>query len=215
MTDRADFVRKHAAVLAPPLAPELRLRLAHEATELWELTEEELQERGLPPPYWAFAWAGGQALARYVLDHPECVRERDVLDFGAGSGLVGIAAAKAGARRVTAAEIDEFARAAIRLNAELNGVRVDLAEGDLLGAEPGEWQVVLVGDMFYERELAARAESWLRALVRGGALVLVGDPGRSYFPKQGLTELARYSVAVTRALEDSEIRDTGVYRLEP
>lgn len=215
MTDRAAFIRRHAAVQNPPLAPELRLHLAHEATELWELTEEELQQRGLPPPYWAFAWAGGQALARFVLDHPECVRGRDALDFGAGSGLVGIAAAKAGARRVVAAEPDEFARAAIRLNAALNGVAVELAEGDLLAAKPGDWQAVLVGDMFYERELAARAEAWLRLLARAGALVLVGDPGRSYFPKAGLTELARYSVAVTRALEDSEIRDTGVFRLEP
>jgi predicted nicotinamide N-methyase len=215
VTDRAAFIRRNAAVLAPPLTPEIRLHLAHEATELWELTEEELERTGLPPPYWAFAWAGGQALARYVLDNPETVRGRDVLDFGSGSGLVAIAAAKAGAARVTAAELDEFATAAIRLNAALNGVAIELADGDVLEAPPGPWRTALVGDMFYERELAARAEPWFRRLAQAGALVLVGDPRRSYFPKQGLTELARYSVAVTRALEDSEIRDTGVFRLEP
>lgn len=215
MTDRAAFIRRHAAVASPPLAPEIRLHLATEATELWELTEEELAQRGLPPPYWAFAWAGGQALARYVLDRPETVQGRVVLDFGAGSGLVGVAAAMAGAARVVAAELDDFAREAIALNAALNGVEIELADGDLLDAPPGRWETALVGDMFYERELAARAEPWLRSLAQAGALVLVGDPRRSYFPKQGLSELARYSVAVTRALEDREIRDTGVFRLEP
>lgn len=215
MTDRADFIRRNAAVLSPPLTPEIRLHLAHEATELWELTEEELAQTGLPPPYWAFAWAGGQALARYVLDNPDTVRGRVVLDFGSGSGLVAIAAARAGAARAVAAELDEFARQAIGLNAALNGVAVELAEGDVLDAPPGPWDVGLVGDMFYERELAARAEPWFRTLAQTGASVLVGDPRRSYFPKQGLTEVARYSVAVTRALEDSEIRDTGVFRLEP
>lgn len=214
MSDRAAFIRRNAAVLTPPLTPEIRLHLAHEATELWELTEEELEKTGLPPPYWAFAWAGGQALARYVLDHPETVRGRLALDFGSGSGLVAIAAAKAGAARVVAAELDDFARQAIGLNAALNGVDIELADGDVLAAAPGPWETALVGDMFYERELAARAEPWFRELARSGALVLVGDPRRSYFPKQGLNELARYSVAVTRALEDSEIRDTGVFRLE-
>ena len=215
MSDRTAFIRRNAAVLSPPLTPEIRLHLAHEATDLWELTEEELAQTGLPPPYWAFAWAGGQALARYVLDHPETVRGRAVLDFGAGSGLVGIAAAKAGAARVVAAELDDFARQAIALNAALNDVALELAEGDVLDASPEAWETALVGDMFYERELAARAEPWFRGLAQAGALVLVGDPRRSYFPKQGLSELARYSVAVTRALEDSEIRDTGVFRLEP
>lgn len=213
--DRAAFIRRHAAVLSPPLTPEIRLHLAHEATELWELTEEELAQTGLPPPYWAFAWAGGQALARYVLDRPETVRGRAVLDFGSGSGLVAIAAAKAGAARVVAAELDGFALEAIRLNAALNEVTVELAEGDVLEAPPGPFETALVGDMFYERELAARGEPWFRRLAQAGALVLVGDPRRSYFPGRGLTELARYSVAVTRALEDSEIRDTGVFRLEP
>jgi predicted nicotinamide N-methyase len=124
VTDRRAFIRRHAAVLAPPLTPEIRLHLAHEATELWELTEEELAQTGLPPPYWAFAWAGGQALARYVLDNPETVRGRSVLDFGSGSGLVAIAAAMAGAAGVVAAELDPFAREAIGLNAKLNGVRI-------------------------------------------------------------------------------------------
>lgn len=208
----ADFIQDNTALLSPPLVPELRLHLAHEALPLWEKTEEELGAIGLPPPYWAFAWAGGQALARYVLDHPESVAGRAVLDFASGSGLVAIAAARSGASAVTAVEIDDFALAAIALNAAANDVTLDVG-GDPVGRDDG-WGTVLVGDAFYEKPLADSILPWLQALAKRGATVLVGDPGRAYFPKSGLTRLAVYEVPVTRALEDSEIKKTSVWRLD-
>ena len=208
----AAFIRANTALIAPPLVPELRLHLAHEALPLWEKTEEELGEIGLPPPFWAFAWAGGQALARYVLDHPETVAGKRVLDFASGSGLVAIAAMKAGAAEAAASEIDRFALAAIAMNAKANAVRLSVTAADLIGADHG-WETVLVGDMFYEKPLAERLLPWLTDLAAGGARILVGDPGRSYFPKTGLGRLAEYAVPVTRALEDSEIKRTRVWQL--
>jgi len=204
-----DFIRANTALAAPPLVPEIELHLATEVLPLWRKTEEELAEIGLPPPYWAFAWAGGQALARYVLDNPALVRGRRVLDIGAGSGLVGIAAAKAGAASVLAADIDRYACAAIALNAAANGVDIAVTPDDVIGV-PGDWEVILVGDLFYERPLAERLLAWLAPL---HAPVLMGDPGRSYFPKQGVEPLARYKVETSRDLEDRDIRDTGVWRL--
>ena len=212
MRDRAQFIRANSAVLAPPLVPEVRLHLAHEALPLWEKTEEELGEIGLPPPFWAFAWAGGQALARYLLDNPGVVVGLDVLDFAAGSGLVGIAALKAGAGSVAASEVDAFAIAAMQLNAALNGVALEARGDDLIGHDES-WDVVLVGDAFYEKPLADRLLPWLGGLARRGATVLVGDPGRTYLPRNGLEKLAAYEVPVTRALEDAEIKRTGVWRL--
>ncbi len=211
MTDPEAFIRANTHIMTPPLVPEVKLHLATEVLPLWRLTEDELQERGVPPPYWAFAWAGGQALARYVLDHPE-VAAGAVLDFGAGSGLVAIAAARAGATSILAADIDPFATAAIALNAQANGFEIDTTNDDLIGGYCG-WDTILVGDMCYERPLAERLLAWLADAAKGGATVLLGDPGRSYFPKAGLEKLAGYQVAVTRDLEDREIRDTGVYRL--
>ena len=208
MTPR-DFILRNTALIVPPLVPELRLHLASEVMPLWQRTEEELAEMGVPPPYWAFAWAGGQALARYVLDNPATVRGRHVLDIGAGSGLVALAAAKAGAAHVTAADIDGFARAAIALNAEANSLAVTVTGEDLIGA-PMAWDTVLVGDLFYEKPLAERLMRWLRD---SGADGLLGDPGRAYFPKSGVEKCAAYQVQTTRDLEDREIRDTGVYRL--
>jgi len=210
--DPARFVLENTRLMAPPLVPELRLHLATEVVPLWRKTEEELAAEGIPPPYWAFAWAGGQALARYVLDHPAEVAGRSVLDFGSGSGLVAIAAAKAGARDVVAADIDAFALAAIQLNAEANGVALRTTSEDLIGGA-GAWNTILLGDMCYERPLAERLLAWLRALAAGGATVLLGDPGRSYFPKSGVERLATYRVQTTRELEDREIRETSVYRL--
>jgi predicted nicotinamide N-methyase len=204
-----DFIRANAQLLSPPLVPEIRLYLASEVMPLWHRTEEELAQIGVPPPYWAFAWAGGQALARYVLDNPALVRGRHVLDIGAGSGLVAIAAAKAGAASVLAADIDAFARAAMAMNAQINDCIITTTGDDLIGA-PSEWDVILVGDLFYERPLAERLLAWL---TRINADILLGDPGRSYFPRQGLTPLARYQIPTTRDLEDREIRDTGVFRL--
>jgi predicted nicotinamide N-methyase len=208
----ARFVRENTALIAPPLVPEVRLHLATEVVPLWRKTEEELAAEGIPPPYWAFAWAGGQALARYVLDHPAEVAGRSVLDFGSGSGLVAITAAKAGARDVMAADIDAFALAAIMLNAEANAVELQTTGEDLIGYG-GHWDVILLGDMCYERPLAERLLEWLRAKTQAGATVLLGDPGRSYFPKSGVEKLATYHVQTTRELEDREIRETSVYRL--
>jgi predicted nicotinamide N-methyase len=211
--DPAGFVRANTAIETAPLIPEIRLHLATEVVPLWQSTEQELAEAGLPPPFWAFAWAGGQALARYLLDHPEQVAGRRVLDFAAGSGLQGIAAARAGAARVEACEIDDFASAAIGLNAALNGADIELAEGDLVGrANPG-WDLVLAGDVFYEGPMATRVEAWLRALAAAGTEVLIGDPGRSYLPKAGLERVIAYSVKTSRELEDTDVRNAVVWRL--
>ena len=212
MMNAAEFVRNNAALIAPPLVPEIRLHLATEVVPLWRKTEEELEAEGVPPPYWAFAWAGGQALARYILDYPEIVRGGAVLDFGSGSGLVAIAAKKAGAGSVLAADVDAFALAAIALNADANHVAIDITVNDLIGSD-SRWDVILCGDMCYERPLAERLLAWLRQRASGGTRALLGDPGRSYFSKSGVDRLATYHVQTTRDLEDREIRETGVYRL--
>lgn len=211
IADPLAFIRAETRLLPVPHTPELSLHVADEATELWQKTEEELGEIGLPPPFWAFAWAGGQALARYILDNPETVRGRRVLDFASGSGLVAIAAMKAGAAEVTACDIDSFAVAAIGLNAEANGVTVTPVQADLVGLDEG-WETVLAGDICYERDLAARVTDWLSSLSRKGATVLIGDPGRSYLPKEKLERLSLYQVPVTRTLEDADIKQTSVWR---
>jgi predicted nicotinamide N-methyase len=212
--DRAAFVRANTRPLPVPHAPEISLHVADEATALWGKTEEELGEMGLPPPFWAFAWAGGQGLARHVLDNPEIVRGRRVLDFASGSGLVAIAAAMAGAVSVDAADIDPFAVAAIGVNAALNGVggRVAATGENLIGADLG-WNAVLAGDICYQKDIAERVMVWLAMLSRRGADVLIGDPGRAYLPKDRLLPVATYRVPTTRALEDSEIKTTTVWRL--
>jgi predicted nicotinamide N-methyase len=207
--DPKTFILENTALTTPPLVPEIRLHLATEVVPLWRKTEEELEAEGVPPPYWAFAWAGGQALARHVLDHPETVTGKSVLDFGSGSGLVAIAAKKAGAARVLAADIDTFAAAAIALNAQANDTAIDVTSDDVIGSSGG-CSTILVGDMCYERPLAERLLAWLRAQ---DALILLGDPGRSYFPKSGVEKLATYRVQTTRELEDREIRETSVYKL--
>ncbi|KAA2236640.1 methyltransferase [Salinarimonas soli] len=212
MADPAAFIRANTRLLPVPHAPEIRLHVAEEATDLWQRTEEELGQMGLPPPFWAFAWAGGQALARYVLDHPETVAGRRVLDFASGSGLVAIAAARAGAARVEAADVDAFAGVAIALNAQANGAAVAARIEDLVGRDEG-WETVLAGDICYERDLAERVVAWLRGLSGRGATVLVGDPGRAYLPKDRLERLAEYEVPVTRSLEDAEIKRSAVWRL--
>jgi predicted nicotinamide N-methyase len=211
--DPVEFVLANTIVAAPPLVPEIRLHLASEITPLWHATEATLAQAQLPPPYWAFAWAGGQALARHILDHPELVRGRSVLDFGAGSGFVAIAAAISGAR-VTAAEIDPFAAAAIALNAALNKVEIAIERTDVIGREPAPWQAVLAGDMCYERPLAERLTRWLRVLTARGVSVLLGDPGRAYLPSEGLEALARYQVPTTLELEDRTSREGVVWRLK-
>lgn len=207
------FVRANTEILSPPLLPDMRLHLASEILPMWRMTEAALEASGLPPPYWAFAWAGGQALARYLLDRPETVRGRDVVDFGAGSGLVGIAAALAGAARVRAVDPDAYARAAIALNAQLNGTAVEVL--DALPAPRHQPELILAGDVFYERELAEFAiGTFDRALARG-AEILVGDPGRAYLPKERLHLLGEFRVERTRELEDADVRLTCVWRFEP
>ncbi|MER8501426.1 MULTISPECIES: methyltransferase [unclassified Mesorhizobium] len=206
------FILDNTALMAPPHVPEIRLHLADEAHELWRRTEDELTEIGLPPPFWAFAWAGGQGLARYILDNPAAVRGKRVLDFASGSGVVAIAAVKAGAAEVIAADIDPFCATAIRLNAEANGTEIKFLIGDCIGSDAG-WDVVLAGDVFYDKTFADRLMPWFARLRARGADILVGDPGRSYLPKTGLEPLDVYEVAVTRALEDAEVKRTTVWRL--
>ena len=204
-----DFIKANAVLSRAPLVPEIALYLASEVVPLWRATEDELAKIGLPPPYWAFAWAGGQALARYLLDHPDLVIGKRVLDFGSGSGLVALAAAKAGAAHVVAADIDPFAIAAIARNAAVNNVNVETISENVIGTDD-RFDLILVGDMCYERPLAEKLMAWLQT---ARADVLLGDPGRSYFPKTGLTQLATYAVPTTRELEDREIRQTGVWQL--
>ncbi len=211
--DPAAFVRANTAVLRPPLVPEIAFHLACEAVPIWQATEAELAEAGLPPPFWAFAWAGGQALARYLLDHPETAAGKRVLDFAAGSGLQGIAAVMAGAARVEAAEIDRFAIAAIALNGALNGVTLESVSEDLVGTANRGWDLVLAGDVCDERPLAARIEAWLKALAAEGAEVLLGDPRRTYLPTAGLERVTAYSVKTTRELEDTDVRSAVVWRV--
>jgi predicted nicotinamide N-methyase len=208
-----DFIRANTRLEVPPLVPEVQLHLASEVVPIWEATEEELAASGLPPPFWAFAWAGGQALARYLLDHPDVVRGKRVLDFAAGSGLQGIAAKLAGAASVEAVEIDAFACAACRLNAEANGVAMTAREEDIVGSANPGWDVVLAGDICYERPAAERITAWLRGLVTQDCLVLMGDPGRTYLPREGLERLIAYGVKTSRELEDSDLRNAVVWRL--
>ena len=207
------FIQANTKLLAVPLVPEVRLYLAEESMPIWQKTEEELGQLNVPPPYWAFAWAGGQALARYLLDNPAVAAGRTVLDLGAGSGLTAIAAMKAGAASVLAADIDGYALVAIALNAEANGVVIETTDADLLAATPGPFGAILVGDMFYERALAERAHAFIEAGRTQGAEVLVGDPRRSYFPKERFRQVAEYFVPVTRDLEDMEIKRTAVWQL--
>lgn len=213
MIDAAAFIRANTKLLSPPLVPEIHLHLAEESLPIWQKTEEELGEINVAPPYWAFAWAGGQALARYILDNPHLVAGRSVLDLGAGSGLQAIAAVKAGAARVLAADIDLLALAACALNAEANGVELAVTQADLLAGPLSEYfDVVLVGDLYYERRLADKVSVLIDAVVEQESLVLIGDPQRNYFPKERFEEAYRYEVPVTRELEDALIKKTAVWR---
>lgn len=206
------FILANTKLLNPPLVPEIQLYLAEESLPIWQKTEEELGEMNVPPPFWAFAWAGGQALARYILDNAALVAGKRVLDLGSGCGLSAIAAMKAGAASVLAADIDAMAATAVRVNAAANGVEIETTSADLLSSLPGAFDVILVGDLFYERALAERVLVFIDACARGGAHVFIGDPGRSYFPKDRFAAAAEYHVPVTRDLEDAEIKRTAVWR---
>jgi predicted nicotinamide N-methyase len=213
IADRRGFILANTRLQHPPHTPEIALHLADEVTPLWKLTEEELGELGVPPPFWAFAWAGGQALARYLLDHPHEVAGKSAVDFAAGSGLVGIAAMKAGAASVLCADIDGFCAAAVELNGQANGVALDFTDTDLLDGPPPVVGLIAAGDICYENPLADRVLAWLGAARDNGTRVLIGDPGRTYFPKDGLEKLAEYQVPTTRELEDFAIKRTGVWAL--
>ncbi len=211
--DPARFIKANTEVLDCPLVPEIKLHLASEIVPIWQLTEEELSERGVPPPFWAFAWAGGQALARYILDHPHWVAGKTVLDFAAGSGIVAIAAAMAGGKSVLAADIDPFSKAACLLNASINKVTIDATSDNLLTDTDAGWDVVLAGDICYEQPLATQVEDWLSRHVSRGSAVLIGDPGRTYLPKENLEKLIAYAVKTTRELEDMDVRNTTVWQM--
>ncbi|HEX2773464.1 MAG TPA: 50S ribosomal protein L11 methyltransferase [Micromonosporaceae bacterium] len=208
----AAFIRLHARLAPAPFVPEVRLHQADEPIGLWELTEGEFRS-DQPPPFWAFAWAGGQALARHVLDHPDLVAGRQVLDLAAGSGLVAIAAAKVGAAAVRAVEIDPRAVAAIALNATENGVTVTADLGDILDGDAGGADVVLAGDVFYSKAMADRVTRFLLRAARSGASVLVGDPGRAFLPRARFRAVASYDVPVPPALETVSVKHTTVWEM--
>ena len=210
---RRRFILANTMLAAPPHVPEIKLHLAQEVHDLWHRTEDELQSSGLQPPYWAFARAGGQGLARHILENREIVAGKNVLDFATGSGIVAIAAAMAGAAKVIANDVDPFCEAAIALNAKANNCEIGFHIGDLTGdAFAGGFDLILAGDVFYDRAMTDLLVPWLESAVSKGCVVLAGDPGRSYLPKQRLRQLAVYSVAVTRALEDSETKRTAVWQ---
>ena len=210
----AAFIAANTKIVSPPLVPEIKLRLATEITPIWQATETELQEIGIPPPFWAFCWPGGQALARYVLDNPDIVRGKRVLEFAAGGAVSGIAAAVGGAGEVIANDIDAMAVAAAQINAALNKVTLTPStENYLMRETPGSCDVILAGDIFYEQSPAVEIEAFLRREAASGAVVLIGDPGRKYLPIKNLQEVMRYEVPTSLELEDREMRYGVVWRV--
>jgi predicted nicotinamide N-methyase len=207
------FVQANTVRGAAPLVPELTLHLASEITPIWQATETWLRETGVEPPFWAFAWPGGQALARHILDFPETVAARKILDFAAGCGIAAIAAARAGAAGVDAAEIDPLACAAIRLNAAANSAAVNVLTQDLVGV-PCRWDLIVCGDVCYEAPMTGHILPWLRRLA-SRAEVWIADPGRAYLPRDGLLPIARYNVPTTLELEDRTERVVTLFRLAP
>jgi predicted nicotinamide N-methyase len=211
-----EIIRANTRLSAVPLVPEIRIHQASEPIGLWEGTERATGVTGLDPPFWAFAWAGGRALARYVLDHPGTVAGKQVIDLASGSGLVAIAAAKAGAAAVTACDIDPLAVAAIEVNARANGVRVSVLGGDIMtreGTGAPEVDLVLVADAFYERDLAAKVTRFLEQASAEGAAILAGDFGRRYLPRDRLVALTAYDVPGLRVLEGSDTKHTTIWTL--
>lgn len=219
--DKARFIIDHTAILPVPLTPEITLRLADDETPLWRMGEEELNELGLPSPFWAFAWAGGQALARYCLDNPALFAGKSLIDFASGSGLVAIAAHKVGAQDILASDIDPFAVESIQINAALNQAQVTASTENLLSGDaiarlthsPPDY--LLAGDVFYDAEMTKAVLALMTPLAKAGTQILVGDPNRSYLPQDKLELIASYQVPVTRELEDYEIRSTKVWRFHP
>lgn len=215
--DPQGFIRTNTALEAPAMVPEFKLWLASEYVPIWQATEAWLEEQNIDPPYWAFCWPGGQAVARYLLDNPDLVAGKHVIDFAAGSGVSSMAAAKAGAASVLANDIDELSLIAARLNAEANGLAVETSSADWLARADGDpaADVVIAGDVCYEREMSVQALAWLRGHAARGRLVLLGDPGRNYFSAQGLVECARYEIPTSLQLENRGMRETVVWRVLP
>ena len=211
--ERDAFILAHTRLRSPPHLPELRLHLTDAMTALWEMTEEALDANGLPPPFWAFAWAGGQALARYLLDHPATVAGLRVLDVGTGSGLVAIAALKAGAASARGVDVDAFAVASAALNARANAVPLELACADILDGDAGDAQVVLAGDLAYEQPASDRVRAFLRRAHDAGARVLIGDPGRVYFSAGGLVQRAEYDIPTDTEIEELQVKRTRVWEM--
>jgi predicted nicotinamide N-methyase len=208
-----DFVRANTSLTTVPLLPEMNLHLAPEMTPVWQALEDYWQIKNVAPPFWAFAWPGGQGLARYILDNPQEVSGKRVLDFAAGSGMAAIAAHKSGARRVMAADIDPLAQVAIQMNASRNGAAVGCLRQLDMEKAPADCDVILAGDVCYEQAMSSVALRWLRICACEGVKVLLSDPGRAYVPESGLKELARYVVPVNRDLEDRDTRDVTVWEM--
>ena len=212
--DPITFIRTQTQVLPPSLVPEILLHLATEVTPLWQMTEARLKEGDLPPPFWAFAWPGGQGMSRYILDNPELVRGKRVVDFAAGCGIAAIAAMKAGAKSVLAVDIDRLALEAIKLNAENNQVVVAVSEGIDLTKPYTKADVIFAGDICYQQAMSTTLTRWLRLCVERGTLVLIADPGRAYVPREGMVKVASHDVPTSLDLEDQEMRTVTVWRLE-
>jgi predicted nicotinamide N-methyase len=215
--DPERFIRANTALEAPAMVPEFRLWLASEYVPIWQATEAWLEEQNVDPPYWAFCWPGGQAIARYLLDNPILVEGRRVIDFAAGSGVSSLAAARAGAASVLTNDIDALSLVAARLNARANDLALDVSMDDWLAGPEGtpDADIVIAGDVCYERDMSTRALAWLRGHARLGRLVLLGDPGRNYFSAQGLEERARYEIPTSLQLENRGMRETVVWRVLP
>lgn len=210
--DIQEFIRANLPVAAVPSVPEIRLHKAGPSSGLWRLAETD--EQGFGSPYWAYHWAGGLALARHVLDRPQTVAGRHVLDLGAGAGVVGIAAAKAGAATVIAAEVDRYAVEALKLNAAINGVAIRIMTDDLTAGPPPAVDLIAVGDLFYERGLAERVIAFLDRCLDAGIEVLIGDPWRAWLPRARLRVIAEYSVLDMGTAETGEIRPSAVFAFE-
>ena len=212
MTPR-ELVLARTRLQSPAVVPELRLHLADDMDEAWSALQDELDDGELPPPFWAFAWLGGQAVARHVLDEPSLVAGRSVLDLATGSGLCALAARLAGASSVVAVDVDPFAVEACGINAAVNGLAVEARCADLLDEPPPEVDVVLAGDVFYDAAMSERVQPWLLAAAAAGSRVVVGDPGRHYLPRALMTEVGSYDVPTTRELEGVEVKTVRVFAL--
>ncbi len=210
-----EFIRANTALAPVPLIPQMTLHQATEITPLWQATEQWLEATNTPPPYWAFVWAGGQGMARYLLDNPAIVRGKRVLDFAAGSGVAGIAAAMAGAAKVMAADIDPLSQVATQMNAARNGVKVECLRGLDLRSPFTDADLILAGDVCYEQAMSHRVLKWLGLSLFRGAEALLADPGRAYVPDNGLEKLACYEVPVLRELEDRDTRQVTIWKMLP